>query len=157
MSITGAQLREMSKTASRSADLHSGCHFDDQQLCHKVPNSILTIAYNSTDDERIKKDIIAFNYSHDNIIASTNNSEHSKMERALKSNSANRAQFRQKSDMMGTALLKLHLYNDYAFKTCAHIMRTIANESTQYKELVGLFDMRRFTSSQVKAVIRQCQ
>jgi len=82
MFVDGDKLRSLSKT-SRSACL-AAVTYDDQQRCHRIPNEILVTAYNSTDDMRIKQEIVAFNYSKHNILASVNNKKHSDMEQVEK-------------------------------------------------------------------------
>ena len=60
--VDGTKLRSLSKTKARSANLVDDVDFDDQELCHKVPNHILTLAYNTTSDPVIKSDMVKQNF-----------------------------------------------------------------------------------------------
>eukprot|EP00954_Amorphochlora_amoebiformis_P019442 1332724-Amorphochlora_amoeboformis.AAC.1 len=53
--VTGPKLRALSKTHLRSANLALN-KSEGKNLCHKVPNSILTTAHNNTDDHTTRLD-----------------------------------------------------------------------------------------------------
>ena len=89
------------------ADLRPEGEYTDQNACHRPPNEILVSAYNTTTDFRIKNDIVAFNYSKDNIISSTHNKQHSVVEASMKANKRDNAATNKKGEQMCTALMKM--------------------------------------------------
>ena len=156
--VDGTKLRSLSKTKARSANLVDDVDFDDQELCHKVPNHILTLAYNTTSDPVIKSDIVKFNYSSDNIIKSTKNKDHSEIEMKFKNDDkVATADYNWKANSMATALEKMLKFDDYSFECVAHILSTMSTVSDNYLEFVGSLDLRVFHEDVVKKVVSEAR
>ena len=137
----------------------------DQNKCHRIENSTLVKAYNSTADEDIKREIMRFNMSKDNAFHGANNKDHTAMENAFRSRNPNKAptatQYDRKADMLLTAISNLcHYKDDYSTKTCVHILKTLKDESPRYNEIVAGLKKSSFSDPAIKAVIdeaRQCE
>jgi hypothetical protein len=162
--IDGPELRSLSATLLRSNDLHgyrNGKKYDlrsDQQKCHRVPNKLLLHAYNSTTSQQVKKEILAFNYSKQNIFSGTNNSEHSRLEREFDKDAISSTDYRLKADMMDTAIGKALSSGEYTDAFFAHMLGTMSSESKQYKTFVANLDMRHLRSyATAKDVIKQAR
>jgi len=156
--VTGKKLRSLSDTNKRSVRHCNQTLRSDQQKCHRIPNSILTIAYNNTDDQRIKRDIVKFNYSSDNIRAGTNNKQHSAMENAFIRGNPTSSQYEQKKSMLKSAIVNLdHYKKDYARKSVTHVLMTLVDVSSTYNSAVADLDKRDFNSKQVKKVIARAR
>eukprot|EP00954_Amorphochlora_amoebiformis_P029391 1393097-Amorphochlora_amoeboformis.AAC.1 len=152
--VTGQKLRALSKTHLRSAKLAVN-KSEGKNLCHKVPNSILTTAYNNTNDKRIKCDIVQFNYSTDNVFSSKKNTEHTEMEKRLRSDKYTQRDLNRKGGSILVAMEKMHC--KYTVKTTAHVMKTIVNSGSGYCSVVASADMRIFNSSAVQTVIESAR
>jgi len=155
--VTGPKLRQLSKTKMRSANLVRRVDYDDQKLAHKVPNEVLKEAYNSTDDICIKNDIVAFNYSSDNIFRSQNNNDHTRMERGFLSNKVSANDYESKAQMMDNALYKLSQQEYCADKSIAWILKAMAKMSVTYREFVGSLKKTSYNAAQVKKAIDQAR
>eukprot|EP00971_Amphidinium_carterae_P023901 471218-Amphidinium_carterae.1 len=59
------EFRKQSQKKDGAVTMDGG--YEDQRLCHRVPNKILLDAYNKTSDPDMKEEILRFNYSPANI------------------------------------------------------------------------------------------
>ena len=129
----------------------------DQAKCHRIENATLAKAYNSTDNEAVKRGILKFNYSRDNMFAGAHNDDHSEMERALHRGNASATQLQQKGEMLKTAMNKLNKHpEDYSADTVQHILKTLREESSDYNEVVADVDLRG-CCAQAKVEVRKAR
>ena len=119
------QFRQQSATQSRSFDLKNSPTRSDQQSTHKLPNSILSDAYNTTSYSNVQNDIIGVAHSSSNIMYSTNNPSHSQQENNLASDNYTQASVNQKGGSIENALENLH--NEQSSSATTNVMREMRN------------------------------
>ncbi|EFA78758.1 hypothetical protein PPL_08219 [Heterostelium album PN500] len=151
MSVSSKQFRQQSATESRSIDLKNNPTRDDQESCHKIPNSILKESYNNTTSQAAKNDIMGHAHSTNNIFYSTNNNQHSQQEYNLQSDNYTQSSVYGKGGQIENSLYKLHHTQDSAATT--NIMRTMINSGPGYTEIVANLDKRQFNNPSEKQQI----
>ena len=130
-----------------------------RQLCHRVPNYILSKTYNAADSVRLKQQLLVFGFSSDNVFRGANNSKHTKMEQNFKFDRATYADKTAKGEMLMTGLT--NLLNDEHSRyldpdaVCAAILETFINESFLYCEVVDALDKRSFNGDKTKLQIER--
>lgn len=149
--VTGTQLRYLSSAKSRSHCLVKTR--PSRERCHRVPNSLLTKAYNSTSNYAIKEDIVAFNYSSDNMFNGKNNGDHSRMERGFISGNISAQDFQRKSNMLTTALTRFFNSAKYSLDSFCHILHIMLAQSPTYRHFVSKLDLRVFNDDRIKSIV----
>ena len=145
------KFRKQSATKSRSYSLKNKPTRSNQQSCHKIPNAIMGNAHHKTSHNNVRKDLMGHAHSSSNIIYSSNNHNHSKMERRLSSNSYTQADVRQKGGSIGNSLRKLHHVQNSA--ATSHVMRELRHSGGGNNAVVAGFDKRTFNNSSEKQQI----
>lgn len=158
--MDGEKFRQLSDTKKRSYDLQGvGLEADPgQQRCHRVPNSICTDAYNATSDQQIKRELLGFAFSKDNVVFCQHNPTQTKNETDIKGDTANKGQVQQKEGMILTALrsaMASQKKGKISPKTIAHLIRTMATKSDAYERIVDGLDERTFNDPTVKEAIEE--
>jgi len=135
--------------------------FDDQQQCHRIPNSLLYEAFRRTDDPEIKNELVRFAFSTDNIASQhkDRNKEHSRWERE--------AGLYPKgvSDRMSSGLaarMNTALYRDVEEgrmqpKTRGHLLDVISDKSNAGREFVAKRDMRCYLDDHSRLAIQEAR
>jgi hypothetical protein len=150
--VNGQKLRSLSDTNQRNVNetkmVRAGFNAKGKrQLCHRLPNEVLKECYNTTEDLRIKQDIVKFNMSTDNIRRSGHNDDHTRMEKGLKSGDYYATDFNQKQQQIERALENLTQYDDYSDKGVTHILRTLKEFGPGYNRIVAELDKRKYSSN----------
>jgi hypothetical protein len=150
--MDGKTLRSRSDTNLRNVNgtkmVRAGSNAKGKrELCHRLPNEVLTECYNTTEDLRIKQDIVKFNMSTDNIRRSGHNGDHTEMEKGLKSGDYYAKDFNRKQQQIERALENLHQYDDYSDKGVTHILRTLKEFGPGYNRIVAELDKRKYSSN----------
>ncbi|KYQ94270.1 hypothetical protein DLAC_04569 [Tieghemostelium lacteum] len=138
------KFRKESATVLRSYDLKNTPTYDYQESCHKVPNSILSNAFNNTLSQNVRVDLLAFGFSSGNIFYSGNNKSHSKQENDLKRDNFHQFSINNKGGQIITGLLNLH--NMQSSSATTHVLRTMMNSGLGYAQIVANLDKRQFTN-----------
>ncbi|KAL9657276.1 hypothetical protein ABK040_011496 [Willaertia magna] len=155
------KFRQQSATKSRSFNLKNSAP-KPKQSTHKIPNAIMSKAYNNSKSNNVKKDIIGHAHSSGNIMYSSNNKNHSKMERDLanskggngsggSNNNYKQSSVSQKGGSMETSLKKLREVQTSAAST--QVLRTIRNSGDGFNAVVAGLDKRTFNKPSEKQQI----
>jgi len=119
-----------------------------QERCHKIPNHVLCEAYNTTDDQVIRHDLLRLAYDPINIVRSEHNADHTLMENRIRRNHEREddksfvsSDFYWKGQSLINVLDKVNHSDKFASKTSAHLLRTAARYPA-YNRGVAELDMR---------------
>ncbi|EFC36920.1 hypothetical protein NAEGRDRAFT_82098 [Naegleria gruberi] len=145
------QFRQQSATENRSSNLKNNPTRSDQQSTHKIPNSILSDAYNNTSYSNVQNDVMSFAHSSSNIMYSSNNPSHSQMERNLATDNYTQASVNQKGGSIGNALGKMH--HEQSSSATTNVMREMRNSGEGYNAVVAGLDKRTFNNPSEKQQI----
>jgi hypothetical protein len=151
--VSSEQFRAMSQRVSVSPNVKIGRDrtYDDQAACHKTPNVILADAFNKTSHQpNTQAAILRFAHSDQNIIYSSHNDDHSRRERALKSEVYKSQDVKDQAAVLTTSLKCLHVDDPFA---TARVISATANRGVGYTEAVASLDKRTFNSPAEKRAI----
>jgi hypothetical protein len=148
--LSGPEFRVESKSKSKNKSDRKINPPEGKEACHKIPNSILKDAHNNTTCKNVKKDLLDFAYSKDNIIYSENNDKHSEMERDLEKETYHQSSVNQKGGSFVKALENLHEKESSA---STHVMKEALKNGPGYVDIVSKMDKRTFNSPSEKKVI----
>jgi hypothetical protein len=164
--MDGTTFRNRSQTDRRSANLVTNAGKtggknagQPRQLCHRIPNYILVKAYNTTDSQEVKRQLLAFGFSSDNIFRGKNNISHTEMEHGFNADDLTFRGYNEKASMMFTAIAKMDddNYDDYSADSVSAILEAMVNNSRPFTKFVAELDMREFSRKVIKDQIKRAR